>query len=89
MRAATLALRIFVSDVQISFASLTGSIAKMAGETLCANINWAHDWVRTIVSHLPRPLTDQTAAVLPMERSDPLELMLRVVRKVQSSWPSS
>jgi acyl dehydratase len=61
------------------------SMAKMAGETLCANINRAHDRVRTIVSRLPRLFTDQTATVLPMGRSDPLEVMLPIVRKVQSS----
>jgi hypothetical protein len=61
------------------------SMAKIAGEILCANINSANDRVRTIVSRLPRLLTDQTATVLPMERSDPLEVLLPVVRKVQSS----
>jgi hypothetical protein len=65
------------------------SMAKMAGETLCANINRAHDRVRTIVSRLPRLFTDQTATVLPMGRSDPLEVMLPIVRKVQSSPPGS
>jgi hypothetical protein len=65
------------------------SMAKMAGETLCANINRAHNRVRTIVSRLPRLFTDQTATVLPMERSDPLEVMLPIVRKVQSSPPVS
>ena len=61
------------------------SMAKMAGEMLCANINRAGGRVHIIVSRLPRLLTDQTATVLPMEKEDPLKVMLPVIRNVQSS----
>ena len=58
-------------------------MAKMAGEMLCTNMNRAGGRVHIIVSRLPRLLTDQTATVLPMERGDPLKVMLPVVRNVQ------
>ena len=61
------------------------AMAKMAGETLCFNMNRAGGRVHVIVSRLPPLLTDQTATVLPMERADPLKVMLPVVREVQTS----
>ena len=61
------------------------SMAKMAGEMLCANINRAGGRVHIIVSRLPRLLTDQTATVLPRDKADPLKVMLPVIRNVQSS----
>jgi acyl dehydratase/NAD(P)-dependent dehydrogenase (short-subunit alcohol dehydrogenase family) len=61
------------------------SMAKMAGEMLCANMNRAGGRVRIIVSRLPRLLTDQTATVLPVAAGDPLKIMLPVVRNVQSA----
>jgi acyl dehydratase len=64
------------------------SMAKMVGEMLCANMNRAGGRVHIIVSRLPRLLTDQTATMLPMERGDPLKVMLPVVRKVQFSRPA-
>jgi NAD(P)-dependent dehydrogenase (short-subunit alcohol dehydrogenase family) len=61
------------------------SMAKMAGEMLCANMNRAGGRVHIIVSRLPRLLTDQTATVLPVAAADPLKIMLPVVRNVQSA----
>ncbi len=61
------------------------SMAKMAGELLCDNMNRAGGRLHIIVSRLPPLLTDQTATVLPMERGDPLRVMVPIVRKVQSS----
>ena len=60
-------------------------MAKMAGEILCANMNRAGGRVRIVVSRLPRLLTDQTATVLPMDRGDPLEVMLPVIRQMHWS----
>jgi NAD(P)-dependent dehydrogenase (short-subunit alcohol dehydrogenase family) len=60
-------------------------MAKMAGETLCTNMNRASGRVHIIVSRLPRLLTDQTATVLPIGTEDPLKVMLPVIRKVQTS----
>ena len=59
------------------------SMAKTVGEMLCAKMNRSGGRVRVIVNRLPRLLTDQTTTVLPLERSDPLNIMLPVIRKVQ------
>jgi acyl dehydratase len=61
------------------------SMAKMVGEMLCVSMNRANGRVHTITSRLPPLLTDQTATVVPMERGDPLKVMLPVVREVQTS----
>jgi acyl dehydratase len=61
------------------------TMAKMAGEILCANMNRATGKIHAIVSRLPRLLTDQTATILSVEKADPLRVMLPVVRKVQTS----
>lgn len=58
-------------------------MAKTVGEMLCAKMNCSGGRVRVIVNRLPRLLTDQTTTVLPLERSDPLNIMLPVIRKVQ------
>jgi NAD(P)-dependent dehydrogenase (short-subunit alcohol dehydrogenase family) len=63
------------------------SMAKMAGERLCDNINRSAGRVHVIVGRLPRLKTDQTATVPPVESGDPLEVMLPIIRKVQSSRP--
>ena len=62
------------------------SMAKMAGETLCTNLNRVvGNRVHIMVSRLPRLLTDQSATVLPLERADPLKVMLPLIRSVQMS----
>ena len=61
------------------------SMAKMAGEILCDNINRSAGRVHVIVSRLPRLKTDQTATVPPVESGEPLKIMLPIIRKVQSS----
>ncbi len=65
------------------------SMAKMAGEVLCGNINRSAGRVHVIVGRLPRLKTDQTATVPPVESAEPLEIMLPVIRKVQSSRSGS
>jgi acyl dehydratase/NAD(P)-dependent dehydrogenase (short-subunit alcohol dehydrogenase family) len=60
------------------------SMAKAAGEILCAHLNRSRSRVHTIVSRLPRVLTDQTATVPPVKTGDPLEVMLPTIRRVQS-----
>ncbi len=61
------------------------SMAKMAGELLCASLNRSDARIHVIVSRLPRLLTDQTATVPPTTSNDPLQVMLPIVRKVQAS----
>ena len=60
------------------------SMAKAAGEALCAAMSRGSDGMRVIVERLPRLLTDQTASVPPVRTADPLEVMLPIIRKVQS-----
>ena len=62
------------------------SMAKAAGEILCDNMNRANSGIHVLVDRLPRLLTDQTATVSPHGNADPFEVMLPIIRKVQSSW---
>jgi hypothetical protein len=64
------------------------SMAKMAGEILCSYINRAHGRIHVIMDRLPRLLTDQTATLPPVKSADPLEIMLPIIRKVQSAQAS-
>ena len=59
------------------------TMAKMAGEILCANMNRANTRTRVVVSRLPRLLTDQTATVVPATTGEPLDVLLPVIRQVQ------
>ncbi|HET7763764.1 MAG TPA: SDR family NAD(P)-dependent oxidoreductase [Burkholderiales bacterium] len=61
------------------------AMAKIAGELLCDGLNRAGGRVRVTVERLPRLLTDQTATVPPVDAGDPLEVMLPVIRRVQST----
>jgi hypothetical protein len=60
------------------------TMAKMAGEILCANMNRANIRTRVVVSRLPRLMTDQTATVVPATNAEPLDVLLPVIRQVQS-----
>lgn len=60
------------------------AMAKSAGEVLCDEI--AKQWpeFRVIVRRLPRLLTDQTATVLSVESSPVEEVLLPIIRDVES-----
>lgn len=60
------------------------SMAKAAGETLCADINESWRPAHVEVRRLPRLPTDQTATVTQVEEADPVETMLPIVREVQA-----
>jgi hypothetical protein len=60
------------------------TMAKSAGEVLCADMNASLSPLRVFVSRLPRLPTDQTATVTPVEAADPLATMLPIIREVQS-----
>lgn len=62
------------------------TMAKAAGEILCADMNISQAPMHVTVSRLPRLPTDQTASVIPTETASPLEVMLPIIREVQS-WP--
>jgi len=59
------------------------TMAKMAGEILCANMNRANTRTRVVVSRLPRLMTDQTATVVPATTAEPLDVLLPAIRQVQ------
>lgn len=59
------------------------SMAKSAGEMLCADLNRSDCGIHVVVSRLPRLLTDQTATLAPVRNADPLEVMLPIIRNVQ------
>jgi acyl dehydratase/NAD(P)-dependent dehydrogenase (short-subunit alcohol dehydrogenase family) len=74
---------VFVEDGPPSM--IEYAMAKAAGEKLCENLNRSTSRIRTVVTRLPRLLTDQTATVPPVATRDPLEVMLPTIRQVQAS----
>lgn len=62
------------------------TMAKTAGEVLCADMNISLAPLHVTVSRLPRLQTDQTASIAAAETAHPLETMLPIIREVQS-WP--
>jgi acyl dehydratase len=62
------------------------TMAKAAGEVLCADINAFLSPTHVTVSRLPRLPTDQTASITSVEMASPLETMRPIVREVHS-WP--
>ncbi len=61
------------------------SMAKMAGETLCADMNHSLPGIRIVVARLPRLLTDQTATATPVDTENPVNVLLPQVRRVERS----
>ena len=62
------------------------TMAKAAGEVLCADMNAFQAPLHVTVSRLPRLPTDQTASITAEETTDPLRVVLPIIREVQS-WP--
>ncbi|HWT05661.1 MAG TPA: SDR family oxidoreductase, partial [Xanthomonadales bacterium] len=60
------------------------SMAKAAGETLCADMNRFEPGVRVILKRLPRVLTDQTATLISTPSADALDVMLPIVRELHA-----
>jgi NAD(P)-dependent dehydrogenase (short-subunit alcohol dehydrogenase family) len=61
------------------------SMAKLAGEMLCAAMAGDHAGLRILAPRLPRVLTDQTAAVTALDNADPLQVMLPLIAQVQAA----
>jgi nucleoside-diphosphate-sugar epimerase len=59
------------------------TMAKAAGEVLCADMNVSQAPLRVIVRRLPRLPTDQTASNTVAEAALPLDTMLPIIREVQ------
>ena len=60
------------------------SMAKAAGEMLCADMSRFVRGLRVTVSRLPHVLTDQTATVTPVQSSDALDVMLPLIRDMHA-----
>lgn len=60
------------------------SMAKLAGEMLCAEMMQTMPGLSILISRLPRVLTDQTATVTPVANADPLEVMPPLIRAVHA-----
>jgi NAD(P)-dependent dehydrogenase (short-subunit alcohol dehydrogenase family)/acyl dehydratase len=58
------------------------SMAKMAGELLCADMTDHVPGLRVLISRLPRVLTDQTNTVAQVENADPLTVLLPLIHAV-------
>ena len=59
------------------------SMAKAAGEVLCADMNASMAPLRVVVKRLPRLPTDQTASNTAAEAAKPIDTMLPIIREVQ------
>jgi hypothetical protein len=60
------------------------AMSKAAGERLCEDINRFLAPAHVTVARLPRLLTDQTATIGAADLQNPLQIMLPIVRQVQS-----
>jgi NAD(P)-dependent dehydrogenase (short-subunit alcohol dehydrogenase family) len=64
------------------------SMAKAAGELLCAEINRLVGEVRVVVHRLPRVLTDQTASVMSLHNIDAFKILLPIIREMSGGTRS-
>ena len=60
------------------------AMAKAAGEQMCRDLNLYVPGLRILVSRLPRLRTDQTLSLLPEHETDPIEVMLPIVREMMA-----
>jgi len=60
------------------------AMAKSAGEVLCADMARFLKDFRVVVERLPRMLTDQTTSLVPIETVAPVDVMLPIVRRMES-----
>lgn len=74
---------VFVENTPLTM--IEYAMAKSAGEMLCQHLNRSNSGIRAIARRLPRLLTDQTATIPPVATRDPLEVMLPLIREVQST----
>lgn len=60
------------------------TMAKAAGEVLCADLSKYVPGVRVLTHRLPRLPTDQTSSVVPAKLIDPIEILLPIVREMHA-----
>ncbi len=58
------------------------AMAKIAGESLCADLTRSNLQLSMLVSRLPRTLTDQTASLAEVKSADPVSIMLPLIREI-------
>ena len=58
------------------------SMAKLAGELLCADLALEDPRLHVVVARIPRVRTDQTASVVPVESADATSVMLPFIRSM-------
>jgi nucleoside-diphosphate-sugar epimerase len=68
--------------------TLEYSMAKAAGELLCAEMNRFGGGIRIVARRLPRVLTDQTASVMSLQHSDAVQVLLPIIREMCSEMRS-
>jgi hypothetical protein len=61
------------------------TMAKAAGEVLCADMKSFGHWRNMVVRRLPRLPTDQTATLFDDENQDPVDIVLPIVREMRVS----
>jgi acyl dehydratase len=61
------------------------AMAKAAGEVLCQDVNRFFRNVDVVVERLPRLSTDQTASTAPTRFPPAIDVMLPIIRRIQSS----
>jgi hypothetical protein len=64
------------------------TMAKAAGEILCADMQTFGNFGKILVQRLPRLPTDQTATISHAEVADPITILLPIVRAVYAQRPS-
>jgi NAD(P)-dependent dehydrogenase (short-subunit alcohol dehydrogenase family) len=60
------------------------AMAKAAAEILCADMASLVPGVQVVTKRLPRLLTDQTATFSPVKTAQPIDVMLPIIREMQS-----
>lgn len=73
---------VFVTDCPVGMAEY--AMSKAASEQLCEHINSRMSGVYILTKRLPRLATDQTLTVVPVRTQDAVEVMLPIIRTLQS-----
>ena len=60
------------------------AMAKSAAEVLCADLNGSVRAIKVVTHRLPRLATDQTLTVMPSETNEAIDVLLPVIRQVQT-----
>jgi hypothetical protein len=63
------------------------SMAKAAGEILCTDLTKFSSDINIVTFRLPRLSTDQTVTFVPVETADSLDVLLPIIRQVQTNGP--